>query len=172
MSARDSAREIWRDITINGVAASPLIPHRIRWRLLRLFGLDVSASRICGRCFFGGTSVRIGTGTFINYNAFIDCGARVAVGERVRFGPNVTILTGSHEIGMPAQRAGRAFSEEVVIEDGVWIGAGAVVLPGSVIRRGAVIAAGAVVRGECAANSLYGGVPARLLRALPTSPEA
>jgi maltose O-acetyltransferase len=48
-----------------------------------------------------------------------------------------------------------------VIEDQVWIGAGAVVLPGVTIGRAAVVGAGAVVSRDVPANAVVKGVPAR-----------
>ena len=50
-----------------------------------------------------------------------------------------------------------------VIERDVWIGAGAVVLGGSHIGHGAVVAAGAVVRGIVEAETIVGGIPARVI---------
>jgi acetyltransferase-like isoleucine patch superfamily enzyme len=47
----------------------------------------------------------------------------------------------------------------IVLEDGAWIGAGAIVLPGVRVGRGAVIAAGAVVTKDVEPYSIVGGVP-------------
>jgi acetyltransferase-like isoleucine patch superfamily enzyme len=52
----------------------------------------------------------------------------------------------------------------VVIEDDVWIGANAVVMPGVTVRRGAVIGAGAVVTSDVEPYSVAVGVPARVIR--------
>ena len=54
----------------------------------------------------------------------------------------------------------------MVIGDGCWIGARALLLPGTTVGSGSVVAAGAVVRGACEPNSLYAGVPAARIRAL------
>jgi acetyltransferase-like isoleucine patch superfamily enzyme len=68
------------------------------------------------------------------------------------------ILTAQHGYDRP----GFAFeTRPVVIEDHVWIGSRAVILPGSTIERGAVVAAGAVVSGRVAPMTVVGGVPAR-----------
>ncbi|WP_309025292.1 DapH/DapD/GlmU-related protein [Pelagicoccus sp. SDUM812002] len=48
----------------------------------------------------------------------------------------------------------------IVVEDDVWIGAGAILLPGVRIGRGAIVAAGAVVTKDVPAFARVGGVPA------------
>lgn len=52
----------------------------------------------------------------------------------------------------------------VVIEDDVWLGQNAVVLPGCRIGRGAVVAAGAVVTRDVGPYEIVAGVPARVIR--------
>ena len=156
----------WRDLVLNGMIASPFVPRALRWRALRLLGLDVSRSTINGRVFIGGRKISIGQSAFINYGAFIDTAAHVSIGCRVRFGPYVTIITGTHEIGDQVERAGADVAAPVVIRDGAWVGARAVILPGVTVGEGAVVAAGAVVRDDCSPNSMYAGVPAKLVREL------
>ena len=50
---------------------------------------------------------------------------------------------------------------ELIVEDDVWIGSGAIVLSGVTIGRGAVIAAGSVVSANVAPYSIVTGYPAR-----------
>ena len=52
----------------------------------------------------------------------------------------------------------------VVIEDDVWIGTHAVILPGVTIGHGAVVGAGSVVTRDVAANAIVAGVPARIIQ--------
>jgi maltose O-acetyltransferase len=95
----------------------------------------------------------------------------ITLGNEVRIGMRTVIITGSHEIGPSARRAGAATSAAVKIGDGCWIGANVTILPGVTIGPGTIVAAGAVVASNCDADALYAGVPARRVRSL-TEPEA
>jgi len=52
----------------------------------------------------------------------------------------------------------------IVVEDDVWLGAGAIVVAGVTVGRGSVVAAGAVVTRDVPPRSVVAGVPARLVR--------
>ena len=55
-------------------------------------------------------------------------------------------------------------SSGIVIGNHVWIGMRAIILKGVTIGDGAVIAAGAVVTHDVPANTMVGGVPAKIIR--------
>jgi acetyltransferase-like isoleucine patch superfamily enzyme len=55
-------------------------------------------------------------------------------------------------------------AEGIVVEDDVWIGAGAIITDGVRICKGAVVAAGAVVTQDVPPYTVVGGVPAKALR--------
>ncbi|HNU03478.1 MAG TPA: DapH/DapD/GlmU-related protein, partial [Anaerolineae bacterium] len=55
-------------------------------------------------------------------------------------------------------------AQGIVVEDDVWIGAGAIITDGVRVGRGAVVAAGAVVTGDVPPHTVVGGVPARVLK--------
>jgi acetyltransferase-like isoleucine patch superfamily enzyme len=78
----------------------------------------------------------------------------------------VMLVTSSHAVGPCERRAGPLKPAPITVGDGCWIGAGAVLLPGVTVHDGCVIASGAVVTGDCAADGLYAGVPARRVRDL------
>jgi acetyltransferase-like isoleucine patch superfamily enzyme len=55
-------------------------------------------------------------------------------------------------------------AEGILLEDDVWVGAGAIITDGVRIGQGAVIAAGAVVTADVPPHTVAGGVPARVLK--------
>jgi maltose O-acetyltransferase len=102
----------------------------------------------------------IGARTIINRSCCLDARSGLCIGEDVSISPECTILTTQHDLNHPDfPLQGRA----VVIEDHVWIGMRAMILPGVTIGRGAVVAAGAVVTGDVAPLDIVAGVPARVV---------
>jgi maltose O-acetyltransferase len=106
----------------------------------------------------------IGARTRINRDCTLDVRGPLFIGHDVSVSPEVMILTGEHRHDLPSF----AFEvHPVVIEDHVWIGSRAVILPGTSLGRGAVVAAGAVVSGRVPPMTVVGGVPARPLGTRP-----
>lgn len=173
MTASTSAalQRLVRDCLINTLIGAMVFPRGLRWRALRMVGMDIDRCTINGGVFFGGTEIRIGQGTFINYGAFIDNAAPVAIGKRVSLGPRVVVLTGTHHLAGTERRAGPPLNQAVEIHDGAWIGASVTILPGVTVGQGAVVAAGAVVTTDVDANTMVAGVPARVVRTLPRDGE-
>jgi galactoside O-acetyltransferase len=109
----------------------------------------------------------------------LELGSRIDIGEYthirasggVRIGSGVLIAAGtvitSRQHPVPLPRYGVASDSPVVIEDDVWIGAGAVILPGVTVGRGSVVGAGAVVTHDVAPFTIVGGVPARQIGTVP-----
>ena len=160
-------KKLVRDYVLNGLAASPLMPRALRWRMLRLLGVDVRHVSMNPRVRLGGTDIRIGDGTFINWRCDFDTSAPITIGRNCNLAFEVVIYTSTHRIGSRNRRAGEAWAKPVTIGNGVWIGARSMVLPGVTIGDGCVIAAGAVVADDCAPDGVYAGVPARRIRSLP-----
>lgn len=151
----------------NTLARSALCPRPIRLRLLRLGGVTVDrTASIADGCRLG-PNLTIGPGSFLNRACLIETSAPVTVGANVDFGFGVVVCTSTHEIGVRTRRAGRVRSMPVVVGDGCWVGAGAVILPGVTLAPGCVIGAGAVVTADTEPDGVYRGVPARRARDLP-----
>jgi acetyltransferase-like isoleucine patch superfamily enzyme len=65
-----------------------------------------------------------------------------------------------------------AYAKPVVIEDNVWVGFGAVILPGVTIGRGAIIGCKTIIAEHVPPYAVVGGNPARVVRFLnPTDTE-
>ncbi|MGY1671003.1 acyltransferase [Geodermatophilus sp. SYSU D00710] len=152
-----------RDIVLNRLLASPLVPVPLRWRLLRAYGLEIAKSRISPDVWIGSSRLSVGEGTFINTGCFFNTSAPITIGARCNIAMQVLFTTSSHEPGDRSRRAGLNTAQPIVVGDGTWIGARATILPGVTIGEGCVIAAGAVVTEDCEPHALYGGVPARLI---------
>jgi acetyltransferase-like isoleucine patch superfamily enzyme len=102
--------------------------------------------------------VSIGSNSRVNRKCTLDVRGGLRVGDNASISPEVMILTASHRVNDPE------FPVEVrpiVIEDHVWIGTRAVILPGVTLGRGCVVSAGAVVTRDVPALAIVGGVPAR-----------
>lgn len=159
---------------LRGVLASTVVAHpvwgpRMRARLLAVLGVRVAGSaRVYPWIrFIGGVEhLEIGGGAFLNVQLTVGANAAVVIGQRVHLGPGVSLLPTSHEIGSAEQRAGAAAGAPISIGNGAWLGAGVTVLGGVTIGAGCVVAAGALVHRDTEPDSLYGGIPARLIRRL------
>ncbi|MFI1753317.1 sugar O-acetyltransferase [Streptomyces sp. NPDC020571] len=113
-----------------------------------------------------GSNVHVGDDFFGNVNlTFVD-DVEIRVGHGVMIAPSVTLTTTGHPVH-PSRRVdfGR-FSEPIVIEDKVWIGSNAVVLPGVRIGYGSVIGAGSVVSRDIPPMSIAVGTPCRVTRTI------
>jgi maltose O-acetyltransferase len=134
-------------------------------RLLRGMGVQiVGCPRVTSSVrVLGAVQLSLGDETFVGHDALIVGGpSRVTVGACVDIGPRVTLVTGSHAIDMQGPHsAGAGASRDIVIEDGVWIGAGATILGGVTIGRKAVIAAGSVVNADVPPLCVAAGAPCR-----------
>jgi hypothetical protein len=114
--------------------------------------------------------VHLGKACFVNHFVKFYTGtyndSEIVIGKNVYIGMDTKIITNSHSIGDAEQRASECIAKSIEIADGCWIGANVLLLPGAKLEKGCLIAAGAVVVGICEENSLYGGVPAKLIRRL------
>jgi acetyltransferase-like isoleucine patch superfamily enzyme len=86
------------------------------------------------------------------------------LGAGVALGPEVLLVTLTHEIGSAARRAGTPKAAPIVVHDGAWIGGRSTILPGVEVGEGAVVAAGAVVVDNVPPHSIVAGVPAVVVR--------
>lgn len=103
--------------------------------------------------------VAIGRNSRINRDCTLDMRCGLTIGENVSISPEVMILGLSHDYNDPY--FGDVDAGPVTIEDYVWIGSRAMILPGVTLGRGAVVAAGSIVTKDVAPMTVVAGVPAK-----------
>ncbi len=149
--------------------------NRLRTALFRITKVPIGkGSHVMGDITLSGDGdwaslLSIGNDTYITGPLRINLGGSVRIGNDVNIGHDCLFLTVDHEIGPPSRRAGWSKHRSIVVEDGAWIASRVTLLPGVTVGMGAVVAAGAVVTSDVAPHTLVGGVPARLIRELPTA---
>jgi acetyltransferase-like isoleucine patch superfamily enzyme len=111
-----------------------------------------------------GRHIRIGRNVFINHACtFLDLGG-ITIEDDVQIGPKVNIITENHPVD-PSQRK-MLNLQSVLVKRNAWIGASATILPGVTIGENAIVAAGSVVNKKVAANTIVGGIPARMIKTI------
>ena len=105
---------------------------------------------------------------FISYNVSIDNVAPelIEIGNDVKITRNTIILSHFHPTMKVAKYYGEMIKKKVVIEDGVFIGVGAIILPGVTVGEGSIIGAGAVVTKSIPPYSVAVGNPANVIKVL------
>ena len=90
----------------------------------------------------------------------------VRIGNHVNLAQGITITALNHNFSDAEKRIDEqgVCTTPVVLEDDIWIGANAVILPGVTIGQHSVVAAGAIVTKDVPPHSLVAGVPAKVIR--------
>ena len=120
--------------------------------------------------------VEIGENAVIMMGAVINIGAVIGAGTMIDMGAILggRATVGKHcHIGAGAVLAGviePASATPVIVEDGVLVGANAVVIEGVHVGRNAVVAAGAVVIEDVPENTVVAGCPARIIKQRDAGP--
>ena len=90
----------------------------------------------------------------------------VIIGNHVNLAQGITVTALNHNFDDSNKRIDEqgVSTSAVIIEDDIWVGANAVILPGVTIGRHSVVAAGAVVTKDVPPHSLVAGVPAKIIK--------
>ena len=135
---------------------------RILRRLLGSIGED-STIQPPFYCSYG-RNTHLGDHVYLNFSCTILDNNEVRIGHHAMIGPFVQIYAAAHPLEAEARIQGWEVAKPILIEDNVWIGGGAILLPGVSIGRNAVVGAGAVVSRSVPASTVVAGNPARVIR--------
>ena len=169
-------KRIWRRIStvflefvvfiLHVVGYIPL--HHVRRFFYRLSGMTIgkgSTIHTMAR-FYNPSNIFIGTDSIVGEGAVLDGRDTLIIGDHVDIASEVMIYNSQHNIhaeDFASPDGGGVDHGPVVIEDYVFIGPRAIILPGVKIGKGAIIAAGAVVTKSVEPMQIVGGVPAKLI---------
>ncbi|NPE27884.1 acyltransferase [Methanococcoides sp. SA1] len=118
---------------------------------IRLFALKICYNNIGNDIYVGERLI------IVDKLADKDC---LTIGDRVSVAPGVIFVTSSDPNNSKIAPYVKCINGKIVINNDVWVGAGAIILPNLIIGVGAVVAAGAVVTKNVEAYSIVAGVPA------------
>ena len=123
--------------------------------LVNLFGCKIGENCNIGAFVEIGSGVTIGNNCKIQ--AFCYIPENIIIGNNVFLGPRVTFTNDKY----PPSSKDVWKKYKTIVEDGVSIGAGSIILSGIIIGKNARIGSGAVVTRDVKPNDLVYGVPAR-----------
>lgn len=133
--------------------------HTVRSIAYQLAGMRIGRASCIhtGLRLYNPANIRVGKGTIIGENTVLDGRAPLTIGNYVDIASEVMVYNSQHDIQDPYFRA---VEKPVIIEDYVFIGPRAIILPGVTIGKGAVVGAAAVVTKDVSPFTVVGGVPA------------
>ncbi len=134
--------------------------HHVRRFFYRLYGVKIGKGSTIhtGAVFYNPKNIVIGEDTIVGEKAVLDGRDKLIIGNHVDIASEVMIYNGEHDIN---SESFKPVFGPVEINDYVFIGPRAIILPNVKIGTGAVIGAGAVVTKDVDKMSIVGGVPAK-----------
>ncbi len=136
--------------------------HHVRRFFYRMAGVKIGTGSTLhmGTRFYYPSNISIGKDSIIGEGAVLDGRGLLQIGDHVDFATEVMVYNAQHDIESPTFSA---ITEPVVINDYVFVGPRAIILPNVTIGKGAVVAAGAVVTKDVEPFAIVGGVPAKVI---------
>ena len=138
-------------------------PSTLKIKLLKLFGARIGKNLVIKP----NTNIKypwfltIGDNCWIGEEVWIDNLAQVRMGSNVCLSQGSYLLTGSHNY---KKESFDLILGEIILEDGVWIGAKAIVCPNITCKTHSVLSVNSVATSDLKAYSIYQGNPAQFKR--------
>ena len=145
-------------------------PEEVHDYLCHITGREIDPSTTLLPLFYVdyGKNIRIGKGCWIQQGCtFFDRGG-ITIGDGVFIAPKVNLITINHDPN-PDNRSA-TYGRSIVIEDKVWIGINATVLPGVRIGYGSIVGANSVVTHDVPPMTVVGGNPAKFIKKIGARP--
>lgn len=127
--------------------------------LLRAFGAQIGKGLVIKNnvCVKFPWKLTVGDRVWLGEGCWIDNLDKVTIGNDVCISQGALLLTGNHDYGRSTFDYRNA---PIVVEDGAWIGAKAVVTSGVTVRRLSVLTVGSVATKDTEPCGIYQGIPA------------
>lgn len=125
------------------------------------FQLAEGSTILMGCSFDCASGLIVGKNSVIGERCRIDPRGGINIGDNVSISGDVFVLTADHDMDSP-DFAGRL--RTVTIQNYVWVGTRAMILPGIQLDQGAVVAAGSVVTKNVGRFQVVGGSPANNIK--------
>lgn len=138
--------------------------HSVRnlfYRKAMKFKMGTQSTILMHCTFDAAKAFSMGDYSVINANCRLDTRGGIFIGNNVSISNNVMILTADHDMDDPSFK-GR--TRKVIIEDYVWVGTRALILPGVTLGIGSVVAAGSVVTKDVLPYMVVAGIPAKVIK--------
>lgn len=136
--------------------------------LLKLSGINVGKNtKVVGPVSIGTVaSLNIGKNCWIGSGLKIYGNGKVTIGDNCDFAPDISFVTGSHEIGDESRRAGNGTSFEVIIKNSCWVGARVTLLGNITLEESSIVGTCSLVNKSVPKNTIVAGVPAKKIKKL------
>ena len=113
-------------------------------------------------------NIQLGNYIFINKGTTISSTfySKIIIKDKCMIGQNVSIIAGTHDTTPHFLKRKKIIDNTIIIEENVWIGAGAIIIGGVTIGKNSIIGAGSVVVKSIPPNCIAVGVPAKVKKIL------
>lgn len=141
---------------------------KLRGKLIRPFFGTCGKNLRVGRnvTFYNSKNIYIGSNVYIALGNWFNASEAIVIEDEVMFGPKSVITSSNHTKFEGSFRYGIPKSQSIKIGKGTWVSSNCTITSGSQIESGCLIASNTVVRNTVPKNSLYGGVPGKVVKSI------